>query len=118
MNLPEDDLNDFFAELRAEDDRYPTPSFTGLPGYEPSKKVRPLARYFGATATFFGAAATILLLVLLYLPGPDTTADPDPISVFVISLESWNDPGTTSLLSTPDPISSWESPSASLIADF
>lgn len=111
MTLPEDDLKDFFAELRAKDDRVAPPPFTGLAKGKSRRKVWHLAAPLGA-------AASILLLFLLLRPGQETTAVPSPASVLVISLETRQEAGTESLLSTPDPVFSWESPSASLIADF
>ncbi|WP_020569723.1 hypothetical protein [Neolewinella persica] len=111
MTPQEDDLRDFFSELRAEDEQTAAPLFTGLPRRKPRIKIWQLA-------TPLGAAATILLLFLLYRPSPDATAATSPTNVLVISLEASEDPGTESLLSITDPVSTWESPSASLIADF
>jgi hypothetical protein len=111
MTLPEDDLKDFFAELRADDDQVAPPTFTGLVKRKPRRKVWHLA-------TPLGAAASVLLLLLLYRPSPDASLTPSPSSVLVISLETKQEAGTESLLSTQDPVFSWESPSASLIADF
>jgi hypothetical protein len=111
MTLPEDDLKDFFAELRAEDEQVAPPPFTGLVKRKSGLKVWRLAAPLGA-------AASILLLFLLYRPEPDTSATADPTSVLVISLETMQEHGTESLLSISDPVFSWESPSASLIADF
>lgn len=111
MTLPDDDFKDFFAELRAKDDQIAPPPFPGLAKRTSGKKVWRLAAPLAAAASF-------LLLFLLYRPSSDTTATPPPSNVLVISLETKQEAGTESLLSTPDPISSWESPSASLIADF
>jgi hypothetical protein len=111
MTLPEDDLKDFFAELRAEDGQVAPPLFNGLPKRKTGLKIWQLAAPMGA-------AATILLLFLLYRPGPDAAAAPSPTSVLVITLETNQASGTASLLSNTDPVFSWESPSASLIADF
>ena len=118
MTLPEDDLKDFFAELLSEDERISPPPFTGLPKRKPVRKVWGLTVPLGTAATFFGAAATVLLLFLLYRPSPDSATVPSPVNVLVISLEAEKEPGTESLLNTTDPVFSWESPSASLIADF
>lgn len=118
MSLKEDDLKDFFAEFRADDKRVSPPLFTGLPKRKPTKKPLRLSTPFGMATTFFSAAATILLLFLVYWPSPDAAALPSPTNVLVISLETKEETGTESLLTTTDPVFSWESPSASLIADF
>jgi hypothetical protein len=111
MTHPEDDFKDFFAELRAKDDQVAPPHFPGLAKQRSGRKVWRLAAPLAAAASF-------LLLFLLYRPGPDTAVSPSSSSVLVISLETKQEAGTESLLSTPDPVFSWESPSASLIADF
>jgi len=109
MNLPEDDLKDFFAGFRQEDERVTAPPFNGLP----RRKLRYLALPLS-----MGIAAAGLLLILFFRLGDSPPAMSTPQNVLVITLEAEQSTDTKSLLAVPDPVSSWESPSASLIADF
>lgn len=112
MTPSENDLKDFFTALRADDERTAAPPFPGLEQRKPWRRVRYLTLPLGA-------AATILFLLLVFHPAPEKLSAPDAANVIVISLENRpDDTGTEYLLSAQDPISSWESPSASLIADF
>ncbi len=110
MNSPENEIREFFTEMKTEDSRLAPPPFPGLPQRKIRRKTRmrlPLL-----------AVASVLLLFVCYwllIPAQPPASSPQ---VLVISGESQNTNSTESLLAHPDPLLSWESPSASLIADF
>ena len=109
MTPSEDDIKDFFAELKAQDEQVAPPAFTGLPG---RKKGR--LRYLLPLT----AAASVLLLLAFWRTTKDNLSSQTPSEVLVISFGPDQEPPTETLLADPESVYSWESPSASLIADF
>ncbi len=106
----DDDLQEFFGALRTQDERQAPPPFPVLPVRKPALTRRlfwPLA-----------AAAAAVLLLFIWWPTAKPSTPVVTESVLVISLESEETTQTQTLLNSPSSIDSWESPSASLIADF
>ncbi|MFT4686834.1 MAG: hypothetical protein ACJATN_000071 [Neolewinella sp.] len=106
----DEDLKAFFDDLRLQDKQETPPPFPELPAHKAGSLRRltwPLT-----------AAAAALLLLLIGWPEPSDTSTPTDTAVLVITLEAEVTTQTKTLLDTPKSIYSWESPSASLIADF
>ncbi len=107
---PTEDIQDFFAELKAYDERVAPPYFPGLPV---KKRARGL-RYLVPLAV----AASVLLLLAFWPIKPAEATGVGGTETLVISLGEQGDATTETLLVGPESMYSWESPSASLIADF
>lgn len=110
MKSSEDDIKDFFTELKAKDEQLTPPPFPGLPQRKAKGRVRILFPLL--------AAASVLLLLAFWRTTPVAIPSEDQAQILVISLEPKKETQTESLIADPEPLFSWESPSASLIADF
>lgn len=106
----DEDLREFFGALRAQDDRQPPPAFNEIPERKPPVKRR-------IYRVLVGSAATLLLLFVWRQAVPEPTQNAAG-EVLVISIDVTETTNTQTLLHAPDPIDSWESPSAWLIEDF
>jgi hypothetical protein len=106
----DEDLKAFFNDLQQQDQQDTPPPFPELT----IRKSRSSRRYLWPLS----AAAAALLLLLIGWPTESGNGMPVNPGVLVISLEAEEATQTQTLLNTPESIYSWESPSASLIADF
>lgn len=109
MNKSDDDIKDFFVEMRKADDQVWIPEFEELK----EKKRHSGRRYFIP----MGVAASILILLSLYF-NIEKKTDMPKNGELVIILSDEEQMNTRSLLARESTIDSWESPSGSLIDDF
>ncbi len=109
MNPSDDDLREFFAELKLRDEQTVPPPFPGLPARPTQGKWRYLVP--------LAAAATVLLVLTRWSTGAAPPSEAHD-QVIVISLERTTAAPTEILLEDPESVYSWESSSNSLIADF
>jgi hypothetical protein len=108
MNNPEDNIQDFFSEMRKKDDQTPIPEFDEL------IKKRPRRRKMFFTS--LAVAASLLIAVIFYFDVDEKTNIPENELVIIFSDE--NEINTQSLISIEPSMNSWKSPSDFLIDDF
>lgn len=108
MRNHEDNIQDFFSEMRKKDEQTPTPEFDEL------IKRRP--RWRKIFFTSLAAAASLIIAWNFYFTeDKKTNAEENEL---VIILSSKDEITTQSLISIDPSINSWESPSDFLIDDF
>ncbi|MEM9930580.1 MAG: hypothetical protein AAF840_12220 [Bacteroidota bacterium] len=109
MNTTDNDLQDFFAEIRAQDEKMAPPPFTRLPRRAQQRRL---------WLPVLTAAASVLLVLAFWNGMYTEPAQEDSAEVLIISLGASEVTSSESLLFAPESVYSWEAPSSSLIADF
>jgi hypothetical protein len=108
MNSPEDNIKDFFSEMRKKDEQVPIPEFAEL--------IRKRPQWRRMLFPSLGAAASILIALHFYLDADKERNIQE--NELVIILSGKTEINTQSLVSGEPSINSWESPSDFLIDDF
>lgn len=108
MSNPDDNIQEFFSEMRKKDAQMPMPEFDELISKRPQWR----KMFFASLA----AAASIIIALNFYFAEDKKANVPEHELVIIISGEGGIN--TESLISVEPTINSWESPSDFLIDDF